>query len=179
MVFDKRCFWLLEEQSVAGRWRALARTHVPGNQHDPTDGLVRHLIRELTLVLLCTGLYANYQEASNYIEKSGEKRINAVVNLAIQLNKIFGREITSSDLFLFCGSTGMNFDRNTMEDYYGHWNNGTTCEPENCGRVLGGTEFGVMKVVKNSCGGKSESIRNVLLKAKVVLESVLAPVKEG
>jgi hypothetical protein len=164
----------VEDQTVAGRWRALTKTYLQGAASESRNKITQYIIQRLSDIILCTGAISEFPNAFNYIEKEDGSRIAAVVDLALQLNEHIGSGITSSDLSIFSGEARESFDSDMMEDYYRQGQGNKNDQS----RILGGAELGLMKTtIKTSATGGSQYTKKVLLKAKVVLESTLqAPV---
>lgn len=157
---------------MAGRWRSLTRKHVQNVPADLNLRLKALLMEQLVPIIGCYGVSGDHNRIFDRVEKSCQKRIAAIVAASVRLNKALGCEITSADLKLFTGTSAMKFDQQAMEEEF------VVSGESLHGRVIAGTEFGVLRTVKLSAEKGAEAIE-VLLKAKVFLDSSINVFEEN
>ncbi|KZP25915.1 hypothetical protein FIBSPDRAFT_732978 [Athelia psychrophila] len=167
-----------EDQAVAGRWRALSRSHLRHLSAGGNDALPR--IRKF----ICGGLADILISAKCQISPLGAAealtgrfgdRIYAIIDAALSIHRIFGEEITSGDFQIVTWQGGVVFDPKLMED--------TASDDPSYGEksiVLCTTEMGLIKESREVKGGQraTETV-TTLLKPKVALESVLAQISSA
>ncbi|KZP05595.1 hypothetical protein FIBSPDRAFT_765642 [Athelia psychrophila] len=110
-----------EEQSVAGRWRSLTRTHLQSMIHGDADLsfiIVPRLAAYLADIVMVAGLQAPEAAIHEVIMQAFEENMTVVVRLALSLNWVTGRDITSADLEPCMVLWETVFDPATMEDVH-------------------------------------------------------------
>ncbi|KAI1793702.1 hypothetical protein LXA43DRAFT_1092493 [Ganoderma leucocontextum] len=166
-----------EQQSIAGRWRALSRTYVKTffaddatRQRIATDGLLDHI----TDILLASGICMPQQDLRMEMEGSYADALREVVHLSLEFQRITGERIISRDLLVVTANPGAPFDPSRMVD---EW-----AEPKSARRhiephpVLCTTQLGLVREERKAAeeaGGEEGISAVVLLKPKVVLKSLL------
>ncbi|KZP28404.1 hypothetical protein FIBSPDRAFT_817266 [Athelia psychrophila] len=166
-----------EDQAVAGCWRALSRSHLRRLSAGGTDALLG--IRKT----ICCGLADVLISAKCQLSPSGVvealtsrygDRIYAIIDTALNINRILGEEITSGDFEIVTWQGGVTFDPRWMED-------AASDVPLHDGRniVLCTTEMGLRRVSWEVKGGQRAKEITLLLKPKVALESVLAQISSA
>jgi len=160
---------------VAGRWRALTRTHaqkIAFREDAQHSTLVTNLSEALVLVLVAAGCAGTYDEIYKRIASAFGTRISALVDMATRLNRGMGEEVTSADLWPAYIEFGTAFDRNDMSDAYAE--GGDDAHDTRKGQVvLCTTELGLIRSEKVQVDGRPKFSTTHLVKAKVVLESVV------
>ncbi|KZP20067.1 hypothetical protein FIBSPDRAFT_1045132 [Athelia psychrophila] len=166
-----------EDQAVAGRWRALSRSHLRHLSAGGKDVLphIRNFV--------CAGLADVLISAKCQLSPPGvvealtgrfRDNIYAIIDAALNINRILGEEITSGDFEIVTCQAGATFDPGSMED--------TASDDPSYGKksiVLCTTEMGLIKEWREVKGGQRAKETTVLLKPKVALESVLAQISSA
>ncbi|KAI1793700.1 hypothetical protein LXA43DRAFT_1121938 [Ganoderma leucocontextum] len=166
-----------EQQSVAGRWRALGRTYLKvfraddaDRQRVASDALLEHI----TDILLASGITMPRRDLRIEVERSYANILGDVVLQSYELQSIAGERIISRDLMMVTVNPGEPFDPSRMVD---EW-----ADPKGAGRrvdiypVLCTTQLGLVREERKATGGAGgeEGISKVvLLKPNVVLTSFL------
>lgn len=159
---------------MSGRWRALTRTHVQSMLHGSSDAsslLVPHIADTLVDVLLVAGLKASYEHIHEVVMTTFEDKLTTIVRLALGLNWVVGREVTSGDLEPTTVLWDAAFDPSEMVDV----NREGDREDGKMDRVLCTTDLGLQLIVKvgKDVEGKEAYHTTTLLQPKVALESVI------
>ncbi|KZP05602.1 hypothetical protein FIBSPDRAFT_842873 [Athelia psychrophila] len=166
-----------EDQAVAGHWRALSRSHLRHLNTGAKDALPH--IRKI----VCSGLADVLISAKCQINPSGViealtgkfgDRIYAIIDAALNINRILGEEITSGDFDIVTWQGGVKFDPTAMEDAAS--DDGSYDEKS---IVLCTTEMGLRRESWEVKGGQRAQEITLLLKPKVALESVLAQISSA
>ncbi|KZP05600.1 hypothetical protein FIBSPDRAFT_842868 [Athelia psychrophila] len=163
-----------EDQAVAGRWRALSRSHLRhlrtgGN--DALPGIRKFICGGLADILIsakCQPSPLGVVEA--LIGKFGD-RIYAIIDAALNISRILGEEITSDDFEIVTCQAGVTFDPSWMED--------DASDGLEKSIVLCTTEMGLSRESREVKGGQIAEVITLLLKPKVALESVLAQISSA
>ncbi|EIW80592.1 hypothetical protein CONPUDRAFT_166080 [Coniophora puteana RWD-64-598 SS2] len=162
-----------ECQMVAGRWRALTRTHAQKvafrEDAHQTALLITNLTEALVLVLVAAGCVCTYDETSKRIASAFGARISALVDMATRLNRAMGAEVTSADLWPAYIDFGKVFNGDDMRGM--HTEDGGAQKGQ---VVLCTTELGLIQSVKTQ---EDEFETTILVKPKVALENVTNAVK--
>lgn len=142
---------------------------------DVSSILVPHIASSIVDVLLVAGLQASEADIHNIIMQTFEEKMLVVVRLALALNWVTGREVTSADLEPTIILWDTVFDPATMEDVHAQPGPAKAGETHK-DHVLCTTDLGLQRIVKlakekDGSGGAIQS--SVLLKPKVVLHSVI------
>ena len=152
-----------ESPSVAGRWRAITRSHLKENK-DLTDHTPSRMSDELVPIVVAASS-CSQQRAKRFLETFHE-RFSVLARLAIRLNVAIGQEITSMNIFPYAVPCGDSFDPRFMEDVYADRNE----ENQGAGRKLDERVAGTIDLglyIDKAPGS------DVLSKAKVILCSAL------
>ncbi|KAF8883257.1 hypothetical protein BD779DRAFT_1663186 [Infundibulicybe gibba] len=161
-----------EDQAVAGRWRALTRSHVQRMISDEPD-LAMYFIDAFVNVLLAAGVPTRASTLQETISTQFAGPISAVVRAALQLNRAIGEGVTACELEVLYVATDASYDVGTMGDSFGAHADGQSEEEE---LVLCATDLGLVRSEK--IPGEPGQWRDVvLLRPKVVLQSALVEVK--
>lgn len=167
------CF--LESQAVAGRWRALTRTHAHSMLHGDSDVsliFVPHIADSMVDVLLVAGLRATPEQIHEVVMTTFGEKLITIVRLALGLNWVIGKEITSADLDPIIIESKAIFDPATMEDVNGEGARNVEGKVA-VEHVLCTTDMGLNRAVKSLKDGETSWQTTTLLKPKVALESVM------
>ncbi|KAF7982964.1 hypothetical protein HWV62_24546 [Athelia sp. TMB] len=172
-----------EEQSVAGRWRSITRTQVQSMIHGDADVsslLVPHLANYFVEILLVAGVPASEEAIHEIVMRDFADKMTEIVRLALALNWVTGREITSADLEPYIILWDTVFDPTAMEDLHEEPAHLKPKALEDVikeeDHVLCTTDLGLRRIVKlpKDKGGAGGDIQTtVLLKPKVALHSVI------
>ncbi|TEB37971.1 hypothetical protein FA13DRAFT_1725598 [Coprinellus micaceus] len=152
-----------EEQAVAGRWRSLARTHLPFSAHGWDNTLMVGIIS----VMSVAGWAPRAPEELGQIEK----RLASIFKPLLELRKATGEDVTSADLDIAIIEPRAQFDPRFMEDEYADGrasSRSSNAAPES---VVSTSGLGLKKlsVKKLKEGGVQRHIEMLAL-PKVVLE---------
>ena len=165
-----------EQQSVAGRWRALSRTYVKmlvKNDADPERNDVGVLALHIADILLVRGVAAGPQDLRTEVGSSYADALREIVHLSLEFQRITGEGIISRDLLMLAPRSGKPFDPSRMIN--------ECADPKNARHgddtypVLCTTQLGLVREEKKATegGGKEATTAVVLLKPKIVLTSFL------
>lgn len=166
---------ILEDQEIAGRWRALTRTYARRTLQNGLDissslrSNILGIIRDVLLVAGCTAYPLIIQEE---LGSKLSERMSALINLTIRLRQALGEEITSGDLHVTWIPSDVEFDPATMEDIGGQ-GLARIRQDRKKERVLCTTELGLQRLVRAGPRGYERSWHKTdLLKTKVALLSI-------
>lgn len=136
---------------------------------DISSNLVPHISSTIADILLIAGLNATLSQIHDVVVTTFEEKLTVVVRLALALNWVIGRDITSADLEPSVVLWDADFDPVEMEDVHGEGarKDGKT------EHVLCTTDLGLQHMVKAPKDSGSGVQTTTLLKPKVVLESVI------
>ncbi|KAH9940083.1 uncharacterized protein BXZ73DRAFT_43205, partial [Epithele typhae] len=108
-----------EPQSVAGRWRALTRTHVKAlleTGEAQTQRLFDTLAAVVLDVLVGGGGAGSREEAAAALAAHFERALYDVVSLALEFQWTAGERIVSRDFVVFVVEDGAPFNPGAMEE---------------------------------------------------------------
>jgi len=134
--------------------------------------LVPHIADSMADVLLAAGLRATTEQIHEVLMTTFGEKLTTIVRLALGLNWVIGKEITSADLDPITVGGRTVFDPATMEDVNGEGARKVEGEAA-VEHVLCTTDLGLQRVVKSLKEGESPWETTMLLKPKVALESVM------
>ncbi|KZP28390.1 hypothetical protein FIBSPDRAFT_729036 [Athelia psychrophila] len=162
-----------EDQAVAGRWRALSRSHL---RHlgsvgkDILSDIRKYVCGGLGDILIRAKCQLSPLGAVEALTSKFGDRIYAIIDAALNINRILGEEITSGDFEIVTCPGGVTFDPTWMEDaaYNSFYDEKSI--------VLCTTEMGLKRESREVKGGEMAKEFTLLLKPKVALESVLAQI---
>lgn len=140
---------------------------------DLSSLLVPHITESLVDILLVAGLSATQEQTHAEVSATFGNKLSVIVRLALGLNWVIGREVTSCDLEPTTVLWEAAFNPDEMVDV----NEEETHHSE---RVLCTTDLGLQRIVKTGKDIEGEKAWQtaVLLKPKVALESMLESLKE-
>ena len=170
-------YYWIEDQAISGRWRALTRTHVQSMLHgsgDVSSILVPHLIDTIVDILLVAGLRATQEYIRAEVSNTFGNKLTVIVRLALGLNWVIGREVTSCDLEPTSVLWETEYNPDEMVDVNEE-------EVSHLEHVLCTTDLGLQRIVKTGkdAEGPKAYQTTVLLKPKVALESTVESLKDG
>ncbi|KAI1793721.1 hypothetical protein LXA43DRAFT_1092510 [Ganoderma leucocontextum] len=166
-----------EQQSVAGRWRALCLTYMKKFRADDRERrrVARdELLEHVTDILLASGIAVSRQDLRRTVERIHADVLREVIHLSYKFQCITVERIISRDLLIYTVIPGEPFDPSCMVD---EW-----ADPKRTRRrvdiypVLCTTQLGVVRgerMATEEAGGEGGISSIVLLKPKVVLTSFL------
>ncbi|KAI0804729.1 hypothetical protein BC629DRAFT_1253321, partial [Irpex lacteus] len=171
-----------EDQATSARWRSLVMRYL-----DPV--VDRHAIVTATFyddviegimdVLVVAGVRPAADAMRDKIEEVFGERISAVVLQTVELRKVVGEDMLSSEFEILCPRHSHRFQEEWMEDAEG---TGSPRDPGHRSRrkhtqnaaVLCTTELGLSRHEKKSTGGPNDNVESrVIITAKVMLSSVV------
>ncbi|RPD55190.1 hypothetical protein L226DRAFT_539128 [Lentinus tigrinus ALCF2SS1-7] len=168
-----------EPQSVAGRWRAMARVHVkqllPGEvecQTIATDALAEHI----TNILVACGTTGVPQELLEEVKSAFSDALHEITGLALEFQRVTGERIVSRECFAVVGQNGDMFDPDRMNDEWAspkRTRGAVKPHPVLCTTHLGLVREENRMVSTDGADGRWETSSTILLKPKVVLTSML------
>ena len=156
-----------EEQSVAGRWRALTRAQT----RPSTKTWNKEIYKKLQSLLII----ASWAPRTPDDEESYGNRLPSVFKAINELRMAIGENFTSADLDIYAFECDMIFDPTIMEDAYGDGRQSSgNRAPE---PIVGTTGIGLGKVMSE---GSEKDILQVqsLIPAKIVLTSTMSEALE-
>ena len=150
-----------EEQSVAGRWRALTRAQT----RPSTETWNKEIYKKLQSLLII----ASWAPRTPDDEESYGNRLPSVFKAINELRMAIGENFTSADLDIYVFECDMIFDPTIMEDAYGDGRQSSgkrAPEP-----IVGTTGIGLGKIMSKG----SDNVLQVqtLIPAKIVLTSTM------
>ena len=166
----------IEEQAVAGRWRALTISQMRRTGNN-VEEVVTALVYRLLYILVNTGWAGNIEQVRATIKAKFRDRLVVIAKQAIRLRKTIGEDIISSNYELFYVEQGTKFDPAIMDDAYAEKPSNSKLsrsipQPSSGGFLC--SELGLRRTTKESKeNGRKESI---ILKPKVVFYSELKAV---
>ncbi|KZP28389.1 hypothetical protein FIBSPDRAFT_679257, partial [Athelia psychrophila] len=160
-----------EDQAVAGRWRALSRSHLrllSAGDKDALPHIRKFVCGGLADILIRAKCQLSPLGAVEALTSTFGDRIYAIIDAALNINRILGEEITSGDFEIVACQGGVAFDPTSMEDV-------APDVPLHDERniVLCTTEMGLRRESWEVKDGQRVQEITLLLKPKVALESVL------
>ncbi|RDX46341.1 hypothetical protein OH76DRAFT_1356279 [Lentinus brumalis] len=164
-----------EPQSVAGRWRALCRTHVKAlleTGEAQTQRLFKTLAGIVADVLVIYGASGTWEDVSDAVTQTFERDLHEVISLALQFQWTAGEKVVSRDFSVFAAEPDLAFDPLSMQDERADQRKTTASIRK--GSVLCTTHLGLLMERKSGGkGGSGDVDSTLLLKPKVVLKSGL------
>ncbi|KAH9940119.1 uncharacterized protein BXZ73DRAFT_43235 [Epithele typhae] len=160
-----------ETQPVAGRWRAIYRSHLR-NIHPPEGDLQSFveglLVNLLAALLHVCGVPDAAEDLCGELHRTSGKALHDIVQLALEFRRIVGEAVVSRNFLATIVPSGECFDEVEMEDEWADPKKTKRREVEDPA-VLCTTGLGLVREVTEADG------RHValLVKPKVVLSSVL------
>ncbi|ESK91431.1 hypothetical protein Moror_2704 [Moniliophthora roreri MCA 2997] len=152
---------------VAGRWRAITKTHTKYAVIDQIELKMHDRIFDaIVAVIYVAGLSPKDKEHEGEITKIIRERIVIIANQALQIDRIIGLEMTSEELEVYVAPVGEPLDQDLMEDVFER--NSSDAEA-NC-RALCTTDMGLR--CRQAQG--AEEVWQVMLRAKVVGDTAFA-----
>lgn len=127
--------------------------------------------RNLVDILILAGCEENPESILDMVSGLGSfvDRIDAITKSALRLNQVLGEDFVSCDLSIAFIANDTVFDQEAMDDTSeGHGSR------KKVDRVLCTTGMGLKRVVKETKGRRTRFDSEVILKPKIVVESVLA-----
>ncbi|KZP05597.1 hypothetical protein FIBSPDRAFT_842861 [Athelia psychrophila] len=166
-----------EDQAVAGRWRALSRSHLrhlSAGGNDALSGIRKFICGGLADVLISAKCQLSPSAVAEALTGKFGDRIYAIIDAALNINRILGEEITSADFEIVTCPGGVTFNPTWMEDAASDdsFYDGKSI-------VLCTTEMGLKRESREVKGGQIAKEFTLLLKPKVTLESVLAQISSA
>ncbi|KZT05486.1 uncharacterized protein LAESUDRAFT_681501 [Laetiporus sulphureus 93-53] len=162
---------LSESQSVAGRWRALTYKYQPKSDADGHTWEIR-LTQSLQSLLSTINLVAR---GNGEVPEEVKENLRLIVRTALDLRSMIGEQIVSSNYTMIVGSGGELFAPERMEDV---WATGASNVKEGT-RVLCPSDLGLQRTEKVDSGGDDTSVTALLIKPKVVLETLVEELLPG
>lgn len=157
---------------MVGRWAGLTRRHVRSmvlaeDTQELPEPLIPHFINAIVNILVTAGCTQTILQIDEIIATRFMERLTKVAGLAHRINKATGEDITSCEIEVVYLHPGMIFSPSAMEDSFG--NKSVDGDEE----ILGTTELGLVRAVKDTEKGESKWKETILLKPGVLLESAL------
>ena len=168
----------LEQQSVAGRWRALCFTYMKKFFAD--DAERRHaakdeLLERITDTLIASGVSTPPQDLFQEVARShADDVLREIIRLSHEFQSTTIERIISRDIWVGTVHPGKPFDPSEIVDEWADPKKARSCV--NIDPVLCTTQLGVVRAERRASegsGGEGEISHTVLLKPKVVLTSFL------
>ncbi|CDO71988.1 hypothetical protein BN946_scf184943.g23 [Trametes cinnabarina] len=173
-----------ESQSVAGRWRALARTYlnaVSGENDDVEERKERKrslLSEHLADVLIACGVRTPADNVQKTLFHDFSSSLYDVISIAVEFQTVTGERVVSHDLLASTVDPGIRFVPERMDD---DWSNpgpsrisSSVGQTVQCTTHLGLTSNRTLDVSSSTAASGARPFREViLLKPKVVLDTTL------
>ena len=159
---------------MAGRWRALCRTHIKAlleTGETQTQRLFKTLSGIVADVLVISGVTGTWESLSETIVQRFENDLYQIINLALQFQWTVGERIVSRDYVVFAEEQDIPFNPSRMEDERGAER--VRIGSIRKGNVLCTTQLGLMSETKLGVGKDAEMRSSILLKPKVILKGAL------
>ncbi|KZP28393.1 hypothetical protein FIBSPDRAFT_729236 [Athelia psychrophila] len=166
-----------EDQAVAGRWRALSRSHLrhlSTGAKDALSGIRKHVCGGLADILISAKCQSSPLGVVEALTSRFGERIYAIIDTALNIKRILGEEITSGDFEIVTCQAGVTFDPTSMEDAASD-----DASYDKTSIVLCTTEMGLRRESWEVKGGQRAQEITLLLKPKVALDSVLAQISSA
>ncbi|KAI1793712.1 hypothetical protein LXA43DRAFT_885202 [Ganoderma leucocontextum] len=160
-----------EPQSIAGKWRALCRTHVK-SLLDTGEAQTRRLFETLSIIvadiLVVCGAAGTWDGISGMVVHEFETELHEVVDLALRFQWTAGECVLLRDFVVFVADSDATYDWTRMEKEAVLLD--APSAQASFGRVLCTTHLGLMLETKVG-GGNEDGGTTILLKAKVILKT--------
>ena len=160
-----------EPQEVAGRWRALTRKYSKQrlyNGRDLTTDFTHQLAERMSAIFIVSG--AN--DGVEIIEQMGLASLESIIRLSLDLQTIIGEKVISGDFEVAVVRVDEVFNPDLMEDLYAE-ENAQHSSPDHELHVLCTASLGLRHLQKASGADDSSLVPSLLLKPKVVLETLV------
>ncbi|EIW80669.1 hypothetical protein CONPUDRAFT_82793 [Coniophora puteana RWD-64-598 SS2] len=167
--------------TVLGKWRAMTRAHLLASQPDRTRAL-NHisttLLDGLAHILLAARCTTPPGDVKRALADKYTHRFALLAGLALDVNRVIGEDVTSSEYEVLAVKSGVVFERGEMEDAYDDGHSHSHSHSHSAGngsaaKVLCPTDLGLVQRTKLAGGREGRWDVKVLLKPKVALESVV------
>lgn len=132
------------------------------------DHYLSKLVTHVHYVFKCAGIHSTKEEGFALILSRIDKKLASIVELALQLHKVLGEDITSSDMKVFAAKTGSWFDASTTDCHDSDERGPSTKKP-----ILATLELGLTSRVTDwrRDQPKTRTVgQRVLLKSQVIFE---------
>ncbi|KAI0750421.1 hypothetical protein C8Q74DRAFT_1211811 [Fomes fomentarius] len=164
-----------EQQSVAGKWRAMARMAFRAMAAEES-GVERHakdIAKSIAYALIACGAtqIGTRSEVYESIKRDFNSGLQEIIRFALEFQRLSGERVVSRDLILIGVDGEALFDPAAMED---EWTDPKNPSSAASGGVLCTTQLGLVREEKKA--GKIE--RAVLVKPKVALTGMLQHMRE-
>ncbi|PCH36689.1 hypothetical protein WOLCODRAFT_127533, partial [Wolfiporia cocos MD-104 SS10] len=165
-----------ESQTVAGRWRILARQHarrVLYEDDEVTPYLTKCLARRIVDIFAVSGLqFEGAEDASRtFVSTTHGDRLKSLVESCLQLRRIMGEEVISGDFETIVVAPGEKFDEAHSTDGYANLEDDSPSAMDR--QVLCTTAMGLQRVVQVGNTDTEYALHTtILLKPTVALETL-------
>jgi hypothetical protein len=107
-----------ETQAVSGCWRSLTHRHARESNASDSDSSVfaQHLTSTLASMYILSGFKAGRNEIFEQLEVKYRNRLQTIAELALDLNRVIGEEVTSAELSPIAVAHAAVYDPSCMED---------------------------------------------------------------
>ncbi|KAH9940128.1 uncharacterized protein BXZ73DRAFT_75738 [Epithele typhae] len=167
-----------EPQPISAQWRILCRTHIRALRK-PEDRLCQRNEEELTtqlaIVLRACGVSDSTEELHRELQAAHAGALRDFIRTAFDFRRVVGEEVVSRHMSLVSVTHGKDFDYKEMTDDWADLRKRAREEQE-VGRqtVLCTTSLGLLREIEDGAKGRNARRVVLLVKPKVVLESMLA-----
>ncbi|KAI0804774.1 hypothetical protein BC629DRAFT_1591006 [Irpex lacteus] len=170
-----------ETQAVSARWRTLTRRYISSSANDQRKHeaeTCKSFVHDLFRILSISGI-ASLERPETVMAKVHavvDEKVTAIVNKALEIRRLVGEEITTTEFRVFCPQEGDSFLADYMADMDDSGpGNRSAMAAHRQTVVLCTTELGLYRHGKRRSPNADEEVweTNVLLKAKVALPSLL------
>jgi hypothetical protein len=165
-----------ETQTTSARWRTLTRHYLDqvACQRAPIpNSLYEHLETGLVDILILAAVPFPLDNIRERVRDTFGERISAIVGRALELRKVLGEDMTSSEFEVLCPRYYEQLRDEFMEDTEALSDSHRKQKQAHPELVLCTTELGLYRYERKSKDGeKVELERNVLARAKVLLCSM-------
>ena len=143
---------------------------------DISGGIVRNLSRILLISGATVCGNSQFEAVRDTVHATFGEKVGSIVKSALDIRKVVGEEMTTTEFEVFCPRYGQRFVADTMEDVDApSARDETNVSSETNEVILCTTDLGLRRYGKKAAagGGEEEWEERVLLKAKVALPALM------
>ncbi|CCM04627.1 uncharacterized protein FIBRA_06811 [Fibroporia radiculosa] len=154
-----------EDQALSGRWRAITSHYTQRLYPVDTDRVTSQLIRLSLDILRISGVS---ERALSNVKETYGPRMRRIFDLVVSVRKTIGEEITTCTFQPIVATRGLGFSPDTMIDEF-------SPNDYRIQRVLCPSGIGLERreKINHIVGDPTENRRTILLKSKVVTDSIV------
>ncbi|KAI0824345.1 hypothetical protein BC628DRAFT_1410970 [Trametes gibbosa] len=160
-----------EPHAVAGQWRSQAQKYSKQRLYagrDLASGFSQQLAERIADLLTVAGASSTMED----IHAAHEQHLQTIVRTALDLQRVIGEEVVACDYEVLIVHFDTVYDEEEMDDIYGS-EVATAGPPGMVPRVLSTADLGLRKAVKVADSTEGDVETTMLLKPKVVLDTIV------